>query len=226
MQNPCILVKVIHALFPAKIAVTLMQTRPSCRVNMFGVLPMTLKEDTEIIELYWQRDEDAIRETDRKYHNYCFRTAYAISENDADAEECVNDTWLKAWLAMPPQRPQVLRLFLARITRNLAIDQWRRNGQKHDGRYGLILDELAECIPDKKDVQKEFEENELTRIIAAFLTRQNPMAKEFFIRRYFYHETAEDIAKQTGHTAANVRQTLSRTRKKLKTELEKEGYLS
>ena len=105
-------------------------------------------EDSRIVELYWQKNADAIKETDSKYGAYCFAIADNILHNEEDSEECVNDTWLNAWNAMPPQRPTKLRLFLAKITRNLSFNRFQAQGAKKrgGGEINLVLDELAECI--------------------------------------------------------------------------------
>ncbi|MBR2811311.1 MAG: sigma-70 family RNA polymerase sigma factor [Solobacterium sp.] len=184
-------------------------------------------EDHEIIELYWQRDETAIKETDLKYHAYCQTIANDILENSADAEECVSDTWLKAWQSMPPQRPSVLRLFLARICRNTSLDLYRRNAAgKRDFKNPVLLDELAECIPDSRSVEKEFAAKELAAKISRFLRSRRKLERQLFLRRYFRQDSYAALARSSGLTENNIRQILYRIRQDLKKELEKEGYLS
>ena len=118
-------------------------------------------KDNQIIELYWSRDENAIRETNQKYGNYCFTVADNILHNREDSDECINDTWLQAWKAMPPQKPARLRIFLAKITRNLSFNRFNaRTAQKRGGgEINFVLDELAECIASESDVEDEQRKN-------------------------------------------------------------------
>ena len=116
-------------------------------------------EDAEIVDLYWQRDQQAIAETDKKYGAYCQHIAYAVCSDRLDAEECVNDTWLRAWGAMPDKRPTVLSTFLGKITRNLAINRFQRKTRKKrgGGETALALEELEDCIPAALDVERRYE---------------------------------------------------------------------
>ena len=184
-------------------------------------------EDSRIIELYWRKDADAISETARKYGAYCFTIAENILHNAEDSEECVNDTWLRAWNAMPPQRPNMLRMFLARITRNLAFDRFHaRNAEKRGGgEAALVLDELAECLAGGTDAEAVYENKELGRCIRRFVRALPAREGNVFVRRYFFTEPAATIAGRYGLTENNVMVMLSRTRKKLKLALMKEGYL-
>ena len=120
-------------------------------------------EDSKIVELYWQKNADAIKETDSKYGAYCFAIADNILRNKEDSEECVNDTWLNAWNAMPPQKPTKLQMFLAKITRNLSFNRFNaRSAEKRGGgEIVLVLDELAECLAGESDVESEYEAREL-----------------------------------------------------------------
>ena len=184
-------------------------------------------EDSQIIELYWQRDADAISETAKKYSAYCLAIAENILRSTEDSEECVNDTWLRAWNAMPPQRPDVLRLFLARITRNLAFDRFRaRSAEKRfGGEMALVLDELAECLDGGANTEAAFEAEELRRCIGRFVRSLPERDGNVMTRRYFFAEPVAEIAKRYGLSENNVTVILSRTRKKLKVYLMKEGYL-
>lgn len=184
-------------------------------------------EDSKIIELYFARNEAAIAETDKKYGPYCHAIAYRILQNLSDSEECVNDTWLRAWNAMPPQRPGVLRQFLAKITRNLSLDRWRgANAEKRGGgETVLALEELGECISAGGDPATQLELAELKAAIAGFLKSLPERERSIFLRRYFYLEKPEQIAKAYLLKKANVRLILSRTRQKLREYLEKEGLL-
>lgn len=184
-------------------------------------------DDRQIIELYWQRNADAVSETAKKYGAFCFAIAKNILHNTEDAEECVNDTWLHAWNAIPPQKPGVLRLFLARITRNLSLDRFhaRNAGKRGGGETALVLDELAECLGGGADTEAAFEAGELQQFIRRFVRALPQRDGNVLVRRYFFAEPVADIAKRYGLTENNVAVILSRTRRKLKEDLLKEGYL-
>lgn len=185
-------------------------------------------EDHRIIELYWHKNEDAIKETDRKYGNYCFAIANNILHNTEDSEECVNDTWLSAWNAIPPQKPRILQMFLAKITRNLSFNRFiaRSAKKRGGGEINLVLDELAECIAGEADVEREYEAKELEQCIRLFVRALPGRDGNVFVRRYFFTEPVWEIAKRYGLTENNVLVILSRTRKKLKMHLIKEGFFS
>ena len=183
-------------------------------------------EDRQIIELFRQRSGDAVSEAADKYGAYCYSIADSILHSAEDAEECVNDTWLRAWNAIPPQRPRVLRLFLARITRNLAFDRFQaRSAEKRGGgELDLALDELAECLGGA-DTEAEFEARELGQCIRQFVRALPEREGNILVRRYFFADPVAEIAKRYGLSENNVMVILSRTRKKLKAHLLKEGYL-
>lgn len=183
-------------------------------------------DDSQIIELYWQKNADAITETAGKYGAYCFAISENILHNTEDSEECVNDTWLHAWNAIPPQRPKVFRLFLAKITRNLSLDRLgARNAEKRgSGEVNLVLDELAECVHGGTDTETAYEINELRQCIRHFVRALPEREGNVLVRRYFFAEPVADIAKRYGLTENNVAVILSRTRKKLRAHLLKEGY--
>ena len=185
-------------------------------------------EDHKIIELYFQRNTDAIKETDDRYGSYCFAIANNILHNNEDSEECVNDTWLNAWNAIPPQKPTILRMFLAKITRNLSFNRFEaRNAEKRGGgEIHLVLDELAECIANESDTENEYLAKELEEIIRVFVRELPEKEGNIFIRRYFYTEPITMISKRYGMTDNYVMVILSRIRKKLKVRLEKEGYFN
>ena len=182
-------------------------------------------EDNQIIDLYFARNEQAISETDKKYGAYCRTIAYRILQSLPDAEECVSDTWLRAWNAMPPQKPNVLRQFLAKITRNLSLDRWRTaQAQKRGGGVAEVaLEELGECVCDSTDPATQLELEELKNAIAAFLHGLPERDRNVFLRRYFYLEDTAVVARRYVLRQANVRLILSRTRQKLKDYLQKEG---
>ncbi|MBQ8798245.1 MAG: sigma-70 family RNA polymerase sigma factor [Lachnospiraceae bacterium] len=185
-------------------------------------------EDYQIIELYFNRKEEAIKETDSKYGSYCFAIAENVLHNAEDSEECVSDTWLKAWNAMPPHRPTMLRMFLAKITRNLSFNRFQaRNAEKRGGgELPLVLDELAECIAHESDTENEYFAKELEQCIRHFVRDLPEREGDVFVRRYFFTEPVAVIAKRYCMTDNNVMVMLSRTRKKLKAHLKKEGYFS
>lgn len=184
-------------------------------------------EDTQIIALYWEKNADAISETAKKYGAYCLAVAENILHNAEDSEECVNDTWLHAWNAIPPQRPKVLRMFLAKITRNLSFDRFRaRSAEKRGGgELALALDELGECLGGGAEAEAACEAKELGQCVRRFVRALPEREGNVLVRRYFFAESAADIARRYGLSENNVMVILSRTRKKLKAHLLKEGYL-
>lgn len=184
-------------------------------------------EDSQIIELYWRKNADAISETANKYGAYCFTIANNILHSAEDSEECVNDTWLHAWNAMPPQRPAVFRIFLAKITRNLSLNRFHaRNVEKRGGgEIRLVLDELSECLAGGTDVEAAYEAAELEQCICRFVRSLPERERNVFVRRYFFTEPVAEIAARYGLTANHIMVMLSRARKKLKLTLEKEGFL-
>ena len=184
-------------------------------------------EDSRIIELYWQKNADAISETSSKYGAYCYTIADNILHSIEDSEECVNDTWLHAWNAMPPQKPNVLRMFLAKITRSLSVNRFKaRSAEKRGGgEINLVLDELADCLAGETNVEAEYEDKELEQCIRRFVRGLPERDGNVFVRRYFFTEPVAVIAKRYGLTESNVTVILSRTRKKLRLKLAKEGYL-
>ena len=182
-------------------------------------------EDTKIIDLYFARNETAITETDQKYGTYCRSIAWNILQNHEDSEECVSDTWLRAWNAMPPQRPRVLRQFLAKITRNLSLDRFRADhAQKRgSGEVPLALEELKECV-GSGDPATDAERKLLEELIGQFLQQLSERDRGVFLRRYFYIESRKHIAARYGMKEANVRLCLSRTRQRLREYLRKEDF--
>ena len=154
-------------------------------------------EDSAIIDLYWAREERALSETDAKYGGYCRSIAHNILKNREDSEECVSDTWLHAWNAMPLQRPSILSSFLGRITRNLSFDRCRRqNAEKRGGgSLPLALDELSECVPAPGRVEQALEARELAEAIDRFLRTLPERECSIFLRRYWYFDTIAAICR-------------------------------
>ena len=182
-------------------------------------------DDEKIVELYYSRSESAISETEARYGGYLFSIAKGITGSQEDAEECVNDTYLRAWNSIPPARPTHLGAFLARIVRNIALDRIsRRDAQKRGGgELTLMLSELEETLPDTDGEATSSEV--LSAIIDSFLRELGTRERAVFIRRYFYAEAVSDIAKECGISYRNATSMLHRTRKKLRARLEKEGII-
>lgn len=180
-------------------------------------------EDCEIIGLFLDRSEDAIRAAAQKYGSYCRTIAGNILGNWQDVEECLNDTWLAAWDSIPPQRPRRLNVYLGRITRNLALN--RRKAQSAQKRGGgqveALLDELRECISED-DMEQQLEEMMLRDAVDDFLRRQTPRNRSIFLRRYWAMERVEDIAMDMGLRRGQTATILYRMRRELKKHLEKE----
>jgi len=157
-------------------------------------------EDSEIIELYWKRDEVAIQETNKKYGKYCSKIAYNIIANVEDSEECVNDTYLRVWNALPPNRPSIFKAFLAKITRNLALDKYdSKNAQKRNNSMDLVYEELEDCIPTNS-MENEIEYNELVKELNIFLENLPKEKRVVFLERYWYMSSIKDIAKRASRT--------------------------
>ena len=183
--------------------------------------------DTEILDLYWARDERALAETQASYGKYCYSIAWRILNDREDSDECVNDTWMRAWNAIPPKRPERLNLFLGAITRNLALDRWKgqRTMKRGGGETMLALDELTECVPAAHSTEDIVEAEELQRLINDFLRTLPEKDCNVFLRRYWYVEQYEVIAKRYGMKVNTVKTSLFRTRSRLKAFLEKEGVV-
>ncbi len=184
-------------------------------------------DDQEIVDLYWSRSERAISETDDKYGSYCHSIAYGILANNEDAEECVSDTYLAAWNAMPPRRPSILATFLGKITRCNAIDRWRsRSRQKRgSGEITLALEELEECVPDSRTIEKAYAQKQLSRVINCFLDGLPETQRRIFLCRYWYLDSISQIAGYYGFSNSKVTSMLHRMRGKLREVLEQEGLL-
>lgn len=184
-------------------------------------------EDIQIIALYWARDPEAIEQSNQKYGAYCFAVAKHILWSREDAEECVNDTWLGAWNRIPPNRPDILRMFLAKITRRIACNCVKANHTKKrgSGQLTLVLEELAECVVGGTEVEDTVIAAELETKIAQFVRDLPVQEGDVFVRRYFFVENIAEIARYYGLTKNHTTVMLCRTRKKLKEYLLKEGYL-
>ena len=184
--------------------------------------------DEEIIELYFDRNERAIEETDNKYGNYLASIAGNILRCDEDVEETLDDTYMRAWKRIPPTRPQILRIFLGKITRNIAFNKYENMTAKKrgGGEIAAVLDELEECIPDSNDVEQAILGSELSLIIRDFVNELPEREAYIFACRYFYTEDVKTIASKYNMSANNVSVILSRLREKLQRRLVREGYLA
>ncbi len=192
-------------------------------------------EDSVIVDMYWERNEQAITESHLKYGRSCQQLSMNILNNIQDAEECVNDTWLRAWNSMPPQRPTCLGAYLSRITRNLSLDKLkaRRAACRCPSEYVLSLDELRECVPDPVsaappgegpgNLYEEERAAALGRVISRFLRTETEEARKIFVSRYYYNRSVKDICQQYALGESKVKSTLFRIRERLKKYLEKEG---
>jgi len=179
--------------------------------------------DKDIIELYWARNEQAVSETDKKYGKFCRGIALNILSVNEDAEECVNDTYHKAWTVIPPQRPEHLRAWLGRVVRNIALNLWNKNHtQKRYSGMETMFSELEECIPSGENVEREIEDIELGKAISRWLGTLSEEDRKYFILRYWNGIPLKDIASRYGTGADKLAQKMHRLRQSLKTALEKE----
>ena len=174
--------------------------------------------DAEIVSLYLSRNEDAIRHTDRNYGAYCMSVAMNILNNRSDAEECVNDTYLQAWRSIPPHKPTVLRLFLGKITRRLAIDKYRANKSRNRD-FEVALEEISEFLPAPEE-----DDGTLPTLLAEFLTTLPAEERNLFVLRYYHGHTVARLSKAFGMKPNNLSARLYRTREKLRGYLSERGY--
>lgn len=183
-------------------------------------------EDPRIVALFFDRSEQAIVETDKKYGGYCYAIAYNILASPEDSEESVSDTYLTAWNTIPPRKPNALSAFLGKITRHISIDRWRRlSAQKRGGKEMILaLDELGECV-DTQGLEATISQRELARTLNSFLTNLPETERNVFLCRYWYLDSIEAIVKITGFSQSKVTSMLHRTRGKLRKKLSQEGYL-
>ena len=183
-------------------------------------------DDQAIIALYWSRDQQALNESQQKYGPLCFRLSENILASREDAEECVSDTWLRAWDTMPPQRPDSLRAYLSRICRNLSLDRWRaRKARKRGEGLEVLLEELEDCVPASPSAEAEAEGREITRCIDFWLSTLKAGDRTVFLRRYWYGQQVQELAKQEGCTAQKMAQRLYRLRQSLRKALEQEDIM-
>lgn len=183
-------------------------------------------EDSKIIELFFARSEDAVKQLSAKYGSVCMKTAYNILGNQEDSEECVNDSYLAVWNTVPPKSPNPLIAFLLRIVRNISINRYEYNhAEKRIGNYQECLEEFAWCVSGKDTLEEQYDASLLASYIGEFLNTLNKTNRLIFVRRYWYMDSYSDIAKWTGLRENAVRTRLSRQRDALKTFLMKRGVI-
>lgn len=184
-------------------------------------------EDSQIVALYWERNERAIDVTAAKYGRYCFTIAFNILSSKEDADESVNDTYLSAWERMPPHRPCVLSTFLGKITRRISLNRWRNKtrGKRGGGEVPLALDELSECIPAQQNTERTVEQKELSQEISRFLDTLPETERDVFVSRYWFLASVKEISNKFGFTESKTKSMLFRTREKLRDHLLKEGLI-
>lgn len=184
-------------------------------------------DDEKIIALFMERSEQAITETSQKYGRYCHYIAYQILRNDEDSEECVNDTYLRAWHAIPPKHPNRLQTFLGKITRHLSLNKLeKQSAQKRGGgQKEAILHELTQCLPAQEDTACAVDGMVIREVLDRFLEGLPDETRKLFVRRYWYMSPIREIAKDYSLSESKVTVTLFRTREKLKTAFEKEGII-
>ena len=182
-------------------------------------------EDERIIDLYWSRSEEAISRSDEKYGRYCGSIAAGILSSREDREECVSDTWLRAWNVMPPQRPNRLAVFFGKITRNLSLDRWRRNHADKRVQMPLALEELGDCIPAADPSADLTESLVVIEALNRFLEALPKESRVLFLQRYWYWSSIKDIAADCGMTESKVKMVLMRARNALRQQLEREGVV-
>ena len=182
--------------------------------------------DEQIVELYWQRDERAIRETDRKYQHFLLTVAHNILRDAQDCEECLNDTYLEAWNAIPPARPKVLQAFLATIMRRTAIDRYKagKRQKRIDSELTVALSEVEEFLADGSDPAAELDAHELGRVISEFIRALPKRRMYIFMSRYYTARPIGEIARLLGCSESTVNKEIAAIKRDLKEMLEKEGY--
>lgn len=186
---------------------------------------MRQDDDIQIVNLLFARQESGLKKLEEKYNKYCLTIANRILFDNEDSKECVNDAWLKIWNSIPPNRPENLAGYLAKIVRNLALNCYEKKhaAKRGGGKVEMSYDELSECLAGKGRVDENLEKNELSCIISKFLKQKGEQKRTIFIQRYFYFAEVSDIADRMGMKESSVRSALSRMRKELKNYLEQEG---
>lgn len=184
-------------------------------------------DDQSIVALYWDRSEQAIAETDRKYGAYCYSIAYHALANNEDAEESVSDTYMAAWNRLPPHRPSVLATFLGKIIRRISINRWKAKttAKRGGGQITLTLEELDSCVDGTQDIEANSDARELSACLNRFLDSLPKAERDIFLRRYWFFDPIAVIAESYGFTQSKVTSMLHRMRGNLRKQLEKEGFV-
>ena len=186
-----------------------------------------MMQDDKIVELYWRKDEAAIKETQEKYDRYLYKIAYNILADREDSKESVNDTYLSAWNSIPPHKPVTLSTYLGKLTRRISIDVFRRkNREKRRGtQYSVSLSELEECVSAGDVTAEAVDAKVLGEALNRFLQGMSEEARHTFIGRYYFLDSVKEVAAYCGMSESKVKSILYRTRQELKTYLEKEGFV-
>lgn len=182
-------------------------------------------DDSKIVDMYWARNENAITESHKKYGRMLHSLSYSLLSSKEDAEECVNDTYLDAWNAMPEARPEYLGAFLSKITRRISVDRFREKHREKRGGIDNLVSELNECIPVGEDMESQYESKLLRDEINSFLYSQPQEKRVMFVLRYFYSQSVSDIADRMSVGVSKVKTTLFRMRKELQERLEAQELL-
>ncbi len=202
-------------------------------IRLYMMLELKIQKNTEgymsddrIVELFWQRSENAVEETKKQYGSFLYYISFGILKNKEDAEEIVNDTYLNAWNSIPPQKPHSLKAFLSKIVRNLSLNRIRDNSsqKRGGGEYETSLEELKECVSGKDNVENNIDYIFLTKIINEFLRELPNEPRRIFIKRYWYLLSVYDISNEMNQSESKVKSILMRTRKKLAEKLKEEGF--
>ncbi len=181
-------------------------------------------QDSKIIDLFFERSEQAITELSLKYEKLCRKIAVNILGNEEDSLECINDSYLGVWNTIPPTRPDNLKYYLCRIVRNNALKRFHSNtALKRNSYYDVALQELEECVPDENSIERELTSAEITRLVNSFLETQKQENRIIFTRRYFFGDSIADISLRMRMSENNISVRLNRMRKALRNHLEKEG---
>ena len=182
-------------------------------------------DDRRIVDLYWARDEHAILESDKKYGRMLHSLSYSLLSSREDAEECVNDTYLDAWRAMPTARPDLLGAFLSKITRRISIDRFRAKHREKRGGVENLTEELSECVSGGRTPSEEYDDRRVSEELDSFLHGQPKEKRVMFVLRYFYSRSIDEIAEKMGISESKVKTTLFRMRAELKKRLEEQELL-
>ena len=183
-------------------------------------------EDHKIVQLYWDRNQDAIAATDQKYGKYCSSIAYHILNDLEDTKECVNDTYLNVWNSIPPHKPYILSSYLGKITRNLSLNRvkWKQAEKRGGGDFSVALEELGDCVSGYDNVEQEIDCKELTACINEFLQKLSKEKRVMFVLRYWYFKNISEIATTLKVSENKVSVTLNRVRHELREYLTERGF--